>query len=119
MKKTIIIIFHAFTGWVHCGVAMGICMKLMPMDAALLVHAAAAPLIFMAVSMVYFKKFSYTGPLLTAVIFVSFVMLVDFFVVALLIEKSMEMFTSIIGTWMVFLLIFLSVFSTGKYIKRS
>jgi uncharacterized integral membrane protein len=55
----------------------------------------------------------------TGLIFVSFVILVDFFVVALLINRSLEMFASPLGTWIPFALIFLSTYVTGTLINRS
>lgn len=65
--------------------------------------------------MAYFKKFNYTNPLQTAIIFVSFVIFMDIFVIALLIEKSFVMFKSILGTWIPFILIILSTYLTGVY----
>jgi len=49
----------------------------------------------------------------TALIFVGFVIVVDFFLVALLINRSLEMFTSLLGTWIPFALIFTSTYVTG------
>ena len=70
-------------------------------------------------SLVYFYKFNYTSPLSTGLIFVSFVILVDFFVVALLINRSLEMFASPLGTWIPFALIFASTYVTGTLTLRS
>jgi hypothetical protein len=41
----------------------------------------------------------------------------DMFVVALLIEKSLDMFRSPLGTWVPFLLIFLSSWVTGNLVR--
>jgi hypothetical protein len=55
----------------------------------------------------------------TALIFVGFVLTVDFLLVALLILKSLEMFTSPLGTWIPFALIFASTYLTGLFtVKR-
>ena len=56
---------------------------------------------------------NYIGPLRTALIFTGFAMLVDFFVVALLILRSLDMFASLLGTWIPFALIFISTYLTG------
>jgi hypothetical protein len=40
----------------------------------------------------------------------------DFFVVALVIEQSLAMFASIIGTWLPFVLIFMATYLAGRYI---
>lgn len=118
-KKIFVIIVHAFVGWALCTASMVIGMATMSLDNALLVHAIGAPIIFTIISLIYFNKFNYTTPLQTALIFVSFVILVDFFVVALLINKSLEMFTSLLGTWIPFTLIFTSTYLTGTYITNN
>ena len=113
-KKLLVIFFHAFVGWLLCAATMGIGMAVASLETTLIIHAIAAPIFFFLVSLNYFRKFNYTTPLRTAVIFVSFVILVDFFVVALLINKNLDMFSSILGTWIPFALIFLSTYLTGK-----
>jgi hypothetical protein len=55
----------------------------------------------------------------TAIIFVGFVISVDFFLVALLINKSLEMFASLLGTWIPFVLIFTSTYLTGWYTVKN
>ena len=117
-KKILIILAHAFVGWALCTATMVIGMATMSIDSALIVHAIAAPIIFALVSLVYFNKFNYTTPLQTALIFMSFVILVDFFVVALLINRSLEMFASLLGTWIPFALIFTSTYVTGVLTLR-
>jgi len=43
----------------------------------------------------------------------------DFFVVAMLINHSFEMFTSLMGTWLPFALIFLSTYLSGLFVTRT
>jgi len=112
----IIILIFAFVGWALCAAVMGIGMKNTSMNRTLIFHAIAAPIIFIGLSLIYFNFFIFTTPLETAIIFVSFVILMDIFVVALLINKSLEMFKSIIGTWIPFLLIFVATYLTGLYL---
>ena len=83
------------------------------LEATLILHAIGAPIFFLAVSLVYFTRFTYTSPLHTALIFVGFVIGLDFFLVALVINRSLAMFASPIGTWVPFALIFLSTYLTG------
>ena len=116
-KKTIILLIFAFMGWALCGATMGIGMGTTTMDNALIIHAAAAPLIFTALSLVYFLKYNYTTPIYTALFFTAFVIIVDFFLVGLLINRSLDMFTSLLGTWIPFALIFTSTYITGLLIK--
>jgi hypothetical protein len=116
--KPIIILVHSLVLWALCGAVMFLGMELLSMKAALIIHFIAAPVISSLISLIYFKNFSYTTPLQTAIIFVSVVILMDFFVVALLIEKSFEMFASVIGTWGPFTLIFLAAYLTGIAVKK-
>jgi len=90
----------------------------MSIENALIVHAIGAPIFFTILSLVYFNKFNYTTPLQTALIFVSFVIIVAFFVVALLVNRSLEMFASLLGTWIPFALIFTSTYVTGMLTVR-
>lgn len=113
------ILAHAFVGWALCAATMGIGLATTSLQNALIVHAVGAPIYFAFVSLIYFKKFNYTTPLQTAIIFVGFVMAVDFFVVALLINRSLEMFASLMGTWIPFALIFASTYLTGLYMVKS
>ena len=118
-KKIIIILAHAFAGWALCAAAMVIPMILISVESALVIHAISAPIIYTTISLIYFNKFNYTRPLQTALIFVSFVIIVDFFVVALLVNRSLEMFASPLGTWIPFALIFISTYVTGVLTVRS
>lgn len=113
IKKILIILVHAFIGWALCAATMGIGMATLSLDTTLIVHAIGAPIFFAILSLIYFRKFHFTSPLQTAVIFVGFVIVVDFFVVALIISRSLEMFASLLGTWIPFALIFVSTYLTG------
>ena len=115
-KKIIIVLIHAFVGWILCAATMGIGMSVTSLNNALTIHAIAAPIFFAGVSLVYFRKFNYTAPLQTAMTFIAFVISMDFFLVAMLINHSFEMFTSLLGTWIPFALIFLSTYLTGLFV---
>ena len=117
--KIITVLIHAFVGWALCAATMGIGMATTSPNNALIIHAVGAPIFFFVISFAYFKRFNYTSPLQTAIIFVGFVMVVDFFVVALLILKSLDMFASLLGTWIPFALIFASTYLTGSYMTGS
>ncbi len=119
MKKVVIIFVHAFIGWVLCAATMGIGMATMTLEKTLIVHAIGAPIFFAVVSLMFFRKFNYTTPVQTAMIFVGFVIAVDFFVVALLINRSLEMFVSLLGTWIPFALIFTSTYLTGVSVLKN
>ena len=117
-KRIAVILAHAFVGWALCAAIMGIGMSITSLQNSLVAHAIGAPIIFALVSRFYFGKFAYTNPLQTAIIFLSFVMIVDFFVVALIINRSLDMFRSWLGTWLPFVLIFTSTYLTGLYTMK-
>ena len=114
----LVILAFACIGWAACGTTMGVGMALVSIDATLIIHAIGAPIYFIILSMIYFKKFNYTKPITTAALFISFVIIVDFFLVALIINKSLDMFRSFLGTWLPFTLIFVSTWITGKIVPR-
>jgi hypothetical protein len=118
MKKAIVILVHAFVIWALCGATMGIGMATTSIDNATIVHAILAPVIAVIVSLIYFNKFNYTTAIQTAIIFVAFIIIADFFVVALWINKNLDMFMSPLGTWIPFILIFIATYLTGVFLKK-
>ena len=116
VRKDLTLLAHAAVVWMLCGAAMGVGMAITSTEGALIIHATAAPIIAAGVSWVYFTRCNYTTPLQTAITFVGFIILADTLIVSLLIEKSFEMFTSPIGTWIPFALIFTATYLTGTRI---
>lgn len=104
---------HAFVGWALCAATIGIGQAVTSLQTALVVHAIAAPLFFSGVSIVYFTRFASTTPLQTAAAFTGFVVVVDFLLVALVVNRSVAMFASPLGTWIPFALIFGATWLTG------
>ena len=117
-RQLTILILHGLVGWALCAAVMGIGMAVTSIQVALVVHAIAAPVFFAAASWVYFTRFNFTLPLYTAEAFLVIVVLMDVFVVAMFIQKSFDMFQSFSGTWLPFILIFLSTLLTGVWITR-
>lgn len=114
MCQTFILIARAIVGWALCGATIGIARKITTLRDALVIHAVATPIIFTILSSIYFGLFGGIRPATTAAIFVVIVVSLDALVVAPLIEKSFDMFRSILGTWLPFALIFLAAWLTGR-----
>ena len=112
--RLLIVSIYAFIGWTICGAIMFIGTAVTTELIALIIHAIAAPIIFAVVSSFYFKKYDFTTPLETAALFVAFVVLMDFIVVGLLINRSLAMFGNVLGTWIPFVLIFIATYYTGR-----
>jgi hypothetical protein len=117
VSKVAVIAVFGLVGWALCGAIVFIGREFMPMDTTLIVHAIGAPVIFSAISWIYFTRFSYTKPLTTAALFVGIVIFMDVVLVALVIERSLEMFESLIGTWIPWVLIFFSTYLTGLFVE--
>jgi hypothetical protein len=77
------------------------------------VHGIAAPVFFTAMAWNYFRARGARDPLPTALAWTALVMLLDLAVVAGIIERSLAMFGSVLGTWLPFLLIFVASWTTG------
>lgn len=108
---------HALVGWILCGAVMYIGTAVTTLENTLIIHLAAAPVIFCAISLVYFKKFNYFSPREVAAVFLAVVVFMDLVVVSLIVEKSFDMFKSPVGTWIPFAFIFLVTYLTGRHIR--
>jgi len=118
-RKILIVIAHGFVGWALCGATMGIGMATTSMENAMVIHAAAVPFIFGTLTFAYFRRIGDWHPLKVAGAFLGVVIVLDVLVVALLIERSFEMFRSPLGTWLPFALAFLSTLLAGKVTRRA
>ena len=112
-----VIVGHAVVGWAFCGAIMAIGQQLTTLDRTLIIHAVGAPIGFAVITWFYYRKFGFTAPLQTALLFLMVVIALDVFVVALLVERSFAMFKSPLGTWIPLTLIFLSTLVTGLVVK--
>jgi hypothetical protein len=114
----LILLVHALVGWGLCGSIIAIGRTVTTMDSTLIAHAIGVPIIFSAVTRVYFRWFRYTTPRQTALAFVGTALLMDGGVIAPFLEKSFAMFASPLGTWIPLVLIFASTYLTGSYVTQ-
>lgn len=118
IKKFSVVLAFALLAQALCWSIMVVGQMVTSIENTLIAHAIGAPIIAIVVSSIYYKKFNYTSPLQTAIVFVSVVIAMDVFVVALLIEKSFEMFASPIGTWIPISSIFLATYLNGLFARK-
>ncbi|MFW9894070.1 MAG: hypothetical protein ACFFFO_17835 [Candidatus Thorarchaeota archaeon] len=118
VRETVVLLVHAIIIYFVCFAVMGISMATMDIDTALIVHAAAAPFVSAIFSYIYYKKFNYTSPIITALVIVATVILLDFFLTATIILQDYSMFYSAIGTWIPFGLIFTGALIVGFYVNK-
>ena len=117
-KRTFILLTHAFLIWAFCATIILAGRAVTTLDMALTIHLLATPVIATAISILYFRVYHYTSPLQTAFVFLMFAVLMDAGLVAPFIEKSYQMFTNALGTWIPFALIFIPTYITGMGMRR-
>lgn len=117
LKKWGILLPHALVVWAICGAIMFIGMAVTTMSLTLTIHAIGAPIASALLAYRYYRKHGDLPPLQTAAFFVGTALFTDFFLVAMVIEKNFEMFTSFIGLWLPMILIFSAAYLTGIYVK--
>lgn len=117
-QKITILLAHSFVGWILCAATMGISMAVTSPENALIVHAIIAPVLFVSVSSVYFRMYSFTSPLQTAAFFLVFVMTMNFLVVTRNLNGNFERSNVPLATWIPLLLIFVSTLLTGLCVQR-
>jgi hypothetical protein len=112
------LIAHGLVGWAACGVLMGVLLATVSEPTAIIGHAVGAPIIFAAVTAHLFLRSGGRRPIMVAGVFTAIVVALDALIVAGLIQRSFAMFSSALGTWVPFALIFVSVFVTGSLLWR-
>ncbi len=117
-KKLLVLSLHALPVWALCAAVMGVGMALLPPRTTLVIHAFAAPVFAAAAAYLYARRFGHVGPFAAAAFFLAFIVLVDFFLVALVILRSLDMFRSALGTWIPFAAIFVAALAAGTLARR-
>lgn len=117
-KKWSTLLAHALLVWAICGAIMFVGMAVTTMPVTLTVHAIGAPLASGHMALRYHGKHGHFPPVWVAAFFVATALFVDFFLVAMLVERSFEMFTSFFGLWLPMILIFLAAYLAGRYVKN-
>ena len=105
---------HAVAGWVGCAAVMAGALAVTSTRAAIILHAIAAPAIFIAIARHYFLIRGARTPLVVAIAFTAIVAGLDLAIVAGLAEHSLAMFGSLAGTWLPLALIFIATWLTGE-----
>jgi hypothetical protein len=121
-KNTVVnfftIMLHAFAGWALSGAVLGVSLELTSPPFALVIHALCVPVIFGVISLYYFMNFASATPLQTSILFVSFVVFMDFFVIGFFFKPVFAMMATLMGLWIPLVLIFISTFLIGVFIRN-
>jgi hypothetical protein len=118
VKAVFLLSLSAFVVWLACGLTMAFGRSAFGLETALRIHAIAAPTFAALVSRVYFARFRAVTPLVAAAFVTVVIIALDAGLVAPVFEKSYAMFSSILGTWLPFLSIFVATYLTGTWIVR-
>ena len=118
IRRFTVVLAFALIAQMLCWAIMVVGQAVTSLENTLIAHAIGAPIIAVVVSLIYYRKFNYTTPLQTAIVFISVVIAMDVFIVALLIEKSFEMFASPIGTWIPISSIFVATYLMGLFATK-
>ena len=111
------LVLHGAVGWALCAAVMGALLMATTLRTALIVHAVLAPAIFVVIARHYFQARGAREPISTALAFLGTVGVLDLVVVAGLVQRSLAMFGSIIGTWLPLGLIFVATLATGELLS--
>jgi predicted CoA-binding protein len=109
---------HAAMGWALCGAVMYAGMTWFSMNVALTAHLVAAPVVYGLLAQRYYRRRNVPSPFVGAATFLLTTITLDLLIVALLIEKSFAMFTSVAGTWLPFALILIATWLVGLRSQR-
>lgn len=107
------LLWRPVVGWAVCAGALALLLAAASPAAALAVQAVLAPLVFAALAWSYFRVRGAREPLHVAALWTAVFVALDLGVVALAVQRSLRLFTSVAGTWLPFALIFFSVWVTG------
>lgn len=108
------LVLHGLAGWAACALAMGGLLAVGTPRTALILHALAAPAIVAIVARHYFRAHGARDPLPTALTFLTIVIMLDLVIIAGLLQHSLGMFESIMGSWLPFALVFCTTWLTGE-----
>lgn len=104
---------HALAAWAACAAIMGVSLRIAPTSVALALHAVAAPLVYAAIAVHYFRPRGAREPLPTAFAFVAIALALDAGIVSALVLDSFAMFASPLGSWLPLGLVFLVTWVVG------
>jgi len=115
LRRAAVVLAHAVVGWAYCGAIIGLGRQFLSIHTTLILHAIGAPIGFALISFFYFRRYAFTSPMQTAAAFLAIVVGSDVLLAAPVFEKSYAMFSSVLGTWIPFALIFAATYLTGRF----
>ncbi len=114
MGKTVSVVIHGVVGWAICGATVAVGRLVVSMQTTLIVHAVVAPLAFGLLTWHHFSDSPGSSPRSVALSMAGIVVGLDALFVAPVLERSYEMFRSVLGTWIPFGSILAASYLAGR-----
>ena len=111
------LITYGVAGWAAGSVATWLSAWALGGNTAVALHTVAAPIVFCGVSLSYFRAAGAREPVPVAATFATIVVLLDAAVAGGAILRDFWTFTSTVGTWLPYPLIFLATWATGAILR--
>jgi len=108
----------AVVGWIACGLVFALARAAFGVDAAVVIHLLAAPVIGATVTLLLWNHPRHPGVAATAATLAGTAALLDAILVAPFLERSFAMFASLAGTWIPLALIFAASAATAAMLSR-
>lgn len=108
------LLLHGIAGASVCAALMALLLGAGASTAAIVIHALAAPMVFAWVAVHYFGARGARDPLPTALTFTGLMALFELAVVAGLVQGSLDMLRSVVGSWLPFALVFAVTWAIGE-----
>jgi hypothetical protein len=104
---------HAFAMWTVSAALLIGSMIIMPTETAVTIRLVTAPLLALIIATSYFSKPGFARPLPAALTFAAAVAALDAIVLGVIVERSARLFLEPRATWLPYLLILVTTWSTG------
>lgn len=108
------LVAYGVLGWAILALITLALSAIASLGTALVLHAIVAPFVFVTLAWRYFRARGAREGLLTAITWTAIVAVLHLVILAGAIHRSMDMFASVGGTWLAFVLVFLSTWATGS-----
>jgi hypothetical protein len=113
VREAAVAVLFAAAGWTVSAAVFSLSAWVVPLQTALAVHGVVMPLVFVLVALVYFGRRTALRALPAAVLFASVTLALEIVGPRLLVDRSYEPLTSVLGTWLPVLFVLVVTWLTG------
>ena len=117
--RVLTLLLHAIAVWALCAATIGVGMRVASLENARFAHLVGAPVFATAVAYLYFRRRDAWSPFAAAIFVLSVIVFIDLVFVAGVINRSLAMFRSVLGSWLPLALIFGAIYGTGAAVSHA